>query len=280
MLGAQQARDTPRVELLNQHAGELGWTISEVVFDARGWIILYEHPPVEPSTLASESSDDGVVEVGGRAGGSDAFSEDAQDAQQGLVAGQSEVVPTLWGEGGTGWASSTADAPSEEVHQEQNQGQISSPDPLADELLRQGFWRIQDSPGEYFNWLVFPSPGIELPVYAENSAVGYAIPRLPYEQAWMRPLGQPQTEDYWSVDVGRRRITRWHLRRRTLLFDPNHENLALPNIALSDRRLTRLVVRYADDQSNVRVLQDFRSEGRISPLGTAKWVGSTTFTVL
>ena len=163
LLGAQQARDTPRVELLNQHAGELGWTISEVVFDARGWIILYEHPPVEPSTLASESSDDGVVEVGGRAGGSDAFSEDAQDAQQGLVAGQSEVVPTLWGEGGTGWASSTADAPSEEVHQEQNQGQISSPDPLADELLRQGFWRIQDSPGEYFNWLVFPSPGIELP---------------------------------------------------------------------------------------------------------------------
>ena len=47
LLGAQQARDTPRVELLNQHAGELGWTISEVVFDARGWIILYEHPPVE-----------------------------------------------------------------------------------------------------------------------------------------------------------------------------------------------------------------------------------------
>ena len=314
LLGAQQARDISRVELLNQHAGELGWTISDVDFDARGCFVLYEYPPVEPSTPTSESSDVGVVEVGSRAGGSDAHDAqggfqggagavwdheiqeydvadaywtvgpvegtpgvegDAQDAQLALDAGQSEVVANPWGEGGNGWASSTVDAPSEE-----ERGHRASPDTLADELLRQGFFRLQEFPGDHFYWLVFPSPGIELPFYAEDPAVGYVIPRLPYERAWMRPLGQPQTEDYWSIDVGRRRITRWHLRRRTLLFDPNHENLALPNITLSDRRLTRLVVRYAEDQSNVRVLQDFRSEGRLSPLGTARWVGSTTFSVL
>ena len=314
LLGAQQARDISRVELLNQHAGELGWTISDVDFDARGCFVLYEYPPVEPSTPTSESSDVGVVEVGSRAGGSDAHDAqggfqggagavwdheiqeydvadaywtvgpvegtpgvegDAQDAQLALDAGQSEVVANPWGEGGNGWASSTVDAPSEE-----ERGHRASPDTLADELLRQGFFRLQEFPGDHFYWLVFPSPGIELPFYAEDPAVGYVIPRLPYERAWMRPLGQPQTEDYWSIDVGRRRITRWHLRRRTLLFDPNHENLALPNITLSDRRLTRLVVRYAEDQSNVGVLQDFRSEGRLSPLGTARWVGSTTFSVL
>ena len=141
--------------------------------------------------------------------------DDAQDAQLALDAGQSEVVANPWGEGGNEWASSTADAPSEE-----ERGQRASPDTLADDLLRQGFFRLQDTPGDHFYWLVFPSPGIELPFYAEDPAVGYVIPRLPYERDWMRPLGQPQTEDYWFIDVGRRRITRWHLRRRNLLFDP------------------------------------------------------------
>ncbi|OLQ08350.1 Copia protein [Symbiodinium microadriaticum] len=87
---------------------------------------------------------------------------DAQDAQLALDAGQSEVVANPWGEGGNGWASSTVDAPSEE-----ERGHRASPDTLADELLRQGFFRLQEFPGDHFYWLVFPSPGIELPFYAE-----------------------------------------------------------------------------------------------------------------